>query len=155
MEWVVFSWQVVTQVIMTHVARQKLQDYCTVLVNLSTKYVHMCHTYRLHWLLLFYTTFTDPDLGWGSLHQCKVKLLDFIFSHTFQLIRLKFDLVLKQFKLHILILLLIQIWWNEGNDCCFTDLKKMLRLACIWTFLTQFGSDLAWRTTQLYSTMWY
>ena len=41
-------------------------------------------------------------LAWGH-KVCKAKPLGFIFSHTFQLIRIKFDVVLKQFKLNILI----------------------------------------------------
>ena len=41
--------------------------------------------------------------------QCKAKPLGFIFSHTFHLIRMKFDLLLKQFKLNIQILFLSEI----------------------------------------------
>ena len=29
--------------------------------------------------------------------------------------------LLNQFKLHILILFLSEIYWNKGNNCCFTD----------------------------------
>ena len=42
------------------------------------------------------TTFTDLDLGWGSQGQRKAKPLGFIFFHNFQLIRMKYDMVLKQ-----------------------------------------------------------
>ena len=63
------------------------------------------HAYA-HAILPFYTTFTDLDLGSGSQGQCKAKPVGFIFSHIFQLIRMKYDMVLKQFHL---ILLLIHI----------------------------------------------
>ena len=58
---------------------------------------HTCHAYRNCWLLLLYTTFTDLDLAWGSQGQCKVKPIGFILSHTFHLIRMKFDVAMKQF----------------------------------------------------------
>ena len=50
--------------------------------------------------------------GGGSQGQRKPNLLGFIFSHTFQLIRIKFDMALKQlkqFKLNIPIPLLSEI----------------------------------------------
>ena len=53
----------------------------------------------------FYTTLTDFDLAWGSQGRRKAKYFGLIFSHTFQLIRMKFDIVLKQFKLNMLVLL--------------------------------------------------
>ena len=49
------------------------------------------------------------DLGVGSQGQHKAKLTGFIFSHTVQPIRMNFDMVLKQVKLNILILLLNEI----------------------------------------------
>ena len=44
-----------------------------------------------------------------SQGQHKAKPIGFIFSQTFQLIRMKFNVVLKQFKQNILILLLSEI----------------------------------------------
>ena len=41
--------------------------------------------------------FTDLDLGERSQGKQKAKPLGFIFSRTFQLIRMKFDVVLKDF----------------------------------------------------------
>ena len=41
----------------------------------------MCHAYRQHWLLPFYTTFTDIDLARGSQGQYKAKPIGFTFSH--------------------------------------------------------------------------
>ena len=65
-----------------------------------------CHADRHHWLLPLYSVFTDLDLVWGSIGQCKAKPNCLIFSHTFCLIRMKFDVVMKQFKLNTLRLLL-------------------------------------------------
>ena len=47
---------------------------------------------------------SDLYLGLGSQGQRRVKLLGFIFSHTVQLMSVKFDTLLTQFKLNILIL---------------------------------------------------
>ena len=53
----------------------------------------------------FFSTFTDLDLAWGSQAQRKAKPISFILSHTFHLIRMKFDVMMKQFKLNVLRLL--------------------------------------------------
>ena len=50
--------------------------------------------------------------------------LGFLFSHTLQLIRVKYDVALKQFKFNILILFLSEILGNQGNKCCFIVSKK-------------------------------
>ena len=50
-----------------------------------------CLAFRHHWLLPFYITFTDLDLALGSLVQCEAKPIDLIFSHTFHLVRMNFD----------------------------------------------------------------
>ena len=68
-----------------HVVWQKLSHW-TSHANYSTKLVHTCHTYRHHYLLPFYTTFTDLDLTCWSQDQCKAKPIGFIFSHTVHLI---------------------------------------------------------------------
>ena len=44
------------------------------------------------------------------------KPIGFIFLHTFQLIRIIFDMVLKLFKLNILILFSSEVLQNEGNN---------------------------------------
>ena len=46
-------------------------------------------------------------------------------SHTFEFIRLKFQTMLKRFKLNILMLLLSETKWIKGDHCCFTDLLKL------------------------------
>ena len=65
------------------------------------------------------------DLAWESQGQCKSKSL--IFSHTFPLIRIKFDLVLKQFKLNIVILFLSEMYWiwnKKKSAVLFTGSKN-------------------------------
>ena len=54
----------------------------------------------------FYTTFSNFNLSLGS----QGKHVNCIFGDTFQLIRVKFCVVIKQFKLNILILLLHEIY---------------------------------------------
>ena len=55
-----------------------------------------CHSYRHHWLLPFYAIFIDLDLAWRK---------GVGVGSQGQLIRLKFDEMLKHFKLTLLILL--------------------------------------------------
>ena len=64
----------------------------------------------------------------------KAKPVVFIFSHTFQLISMKFDWLLKQFKMNILILL-SEIYLR------FADCEKALILVCIWMFMNRFDLD--------------
>ena len=77
-----------------HLAMQKLK-HRTLHANCSTKLLHIYHAHRHHWLLPFYTAFTDLDLALWSPDQHKAKLIGFIFSHTFRLIRMKFDVAMK------------------------------------------------------------
>ena len=90
--------------------------------NFVTIFFHTCRAYRHHWLLPYYTTFTDHDLAWGSQDQHKAKPFGFILAGTFHLISMKFDIVLKYSRLKILFL--SEIKWNKGNNCCFTDCVK-------------------------------
>ena len=116
----------------------------TLHVNCSTTFFHTCHAYRHHWLLPFCTTVTDLDLAWELQDQRKVKRTDFIFLHTFHLIKIRFN-VMKQLKLNILRLLLSGICWNEGHDGCFYSLHQQnLALACIQIFINWFDSNLVW-----------
>ena len=52
----------------------------------------------------------------GGLSPRKTKPLGFILGHAFQLIRLKFDVMLKQFKSNTLVSLLSEIWCIEEDD---------------------------------------
>ena len=55
-----------------------------------------------------------------------MQLVGFIVSHTFQLNKMKFSTVLKQFKLNILRHLLTVIYWIKENNCCLIDCIKNL-----------------------------
>ena len=113
--------------------------------NFSTKYVQICHVYGHSWLLLVYTTFNDLDLAWRSQSQRRSKLLGFIISYTFHFTRTEFYVVLEPIKLNIPRLLLSKIYWNKRNNCCFADsVKTTLTLACNWTFVNRFDSNLVW-----------
>ena len=58
-----------------------------------------------HFILLSLTL----TLPFSSQGQCKAEPIGFIFSHTFHLSRVKFDVVMKPFKLNILRFLLGKI----------------------------------------------
>ena len=66
--------------------------------KLFNYFFHACQAFRHHCLLPFYTAFSDLDLGCLSRGQREAKHLSFIFSHTFHLIRMKFDVMMKQCK---------------------------------------------------------
>ena len=97
-----------------------------ILTKFSTKFFHTCHTYRHHWVLSFCTIVTYLNLGWRSQGQRKARSPGFFFSHTFQLIRMKVDMVLKHFKLNSLILFLSDILWKQGKQLLFYWLYQTL-----------------------------
>ena len=107
-----------------HLAWHKLLHW-TLYANRWTIFFHICCCYIHHWLLPFYTTFTDLELAWGSQGLRKARPVDFIFLHTFHLIRMKCNVVMKVFswtpwdyfgKIH----------WNKRNNCLFCDCIKKL-----------------------------
>ena len=53
------------------------------------------------------------------------------FLYVSKLIRIKLNVVLKQLKLNILILLQRDMYVIKGNRCCFTEFIKKKMLACI------------------------
>ena len=60
-----------------------------------------------------------------GIHKISTKQsIGFIFSHTFQLIRMKFDVVMKQFMLNILRLCLSSIYKNKVNKLLLTVPKN-------------------------------
>ena len=88
---------------------------------------------------------------------CCCNICLYLVLYTFQLIRLKLEVVLKEFKLNILMLLLNQgIYGIKGNNCCFADFIKDTKtpnhnrkqsthtwmLTCIQTFKSGCGSYL-------------
>ena len=67
------------------------------------------------------------------------------FLAHFQLSRMKFDPVLKQFRLNILILFFSEIQWSKGKWMLFYWLRpKEIMVAQIQMFLNQLGSNLVW-----------
>ena len=97
--------------------------------SISTSVFHTCCAYGYHWLLPYYATFSDLDLT-GITRSAQSKSCWFIFPTCFlQLMRMKFSVVLKQFKLDICILLLSEIYWIKGNSCCFSDSIKNLNIS--------------------------
>ena len=67
--------------------------------KLFNQIFYTCHA-DMHYYS--YTTFIDIALTRGSQGQHKAKHICFIFSHSFDLVRIKFDVTIKQFKLNIL-----------------------------------------------------
>ena len=65
--------------------------------NFSPKFFDACYAYGHH--LNSTMHFNDLDLGWGPQGHCKARSTGFIFLPSFKLIRMRFDVVLKQFKL--------------------------------------------------------
>ena len=60
-------------------------------------FLGICHAFWHHWLLPFYPIFTDLDLSQGTQVRHKAKPLGFIFSLSFPMIRMNFDVALKLF----------------------------------------------------------
>ena len=79
-------------------------------------YVHVCVT-RTGWK-------TRPRPKTVILPIKKSNLLAFIFSHTFHLIRMEFDIVMKQFKCNILRPHLSKIYWSKGKKLLFYRLHQ-------------------------------
>ena len=92
-------------------------------------------------LLPFYTTFTMLDLARGSQGQGKTKPLFFIFSQTFQLIRMQFEVVLKQFKLNVPILFWAR--FNETKEMTavhWLNLECWHAFGCLWMIWSKLGA---------------
>ena len=79
------------------VANTLTLDITRILFNQFFVPAMLIGTMRFYYFIQF---FTDFDLVWG--HNVSVQQNLFIFSHTFHLISMKFDVVMKQFKLNIL-----------------------------------------------------
>ena len=92
-----------------YLAWQKL-GHCA--QTFQPNFFHTCYAYRFYHSILLSLTLT---LAGGHRTSNKSKLLGFIFSHTFQLISIKFCMVLKQCKSNMLILLLSEIEWKKGK----------------------------------------
>ena len=77
--------------------------------NFSTKFFHTVHAICTIDFCCFMALSVSLTLA-GVTKSAQSKPLGFIFSRIFQLINMKFEMMLKQFKLNNLILL-----WNEIN----------------------------------------
>ena len=66
------------------------------------------------------------------------------FSPACHVIRMKFDVVIRQFKLNIQRLLLSKMYWKKGNDCFYRLCHKTLMMACVQMFMNGFHSNLVW-----------
>ena len=96
------------------------------------------------WLLPFYTNLKDLDPGWGSQTRRKSKPVGFIILHTISLFRMKFDMVLKQFKLNILISLLVIVGETKEITAVLLTASKTVMWAyigCLWIDLVQRWCD--------------
>ena len=86
----------------------KQKDLVVGMTNYSAKFFH-----RHHWPLTLHAIFSCLDLGWGSQGQQKAKSLWIIFLHASQLVRRKFVVVMKQFKISILLLFRVRLWYSK------------------------------------------
>ena len=78
----------------------------------------------------------------------------FFFSHMFQVIKMKFDVSMKKFKMNILILFYSEILVIKGNNCSYRYTDCVRKLECGHTF-TCLSMDLiqaqyGWYTTEVY-----
>ena len=105
--------------------------------NCSTKSFHTCHANRHHCLLPFCTIFTNfwLCLRVTSLAESKTYWLHFLL-YLF-LIRMKFGVVMKQFKLNILRLFFRNIFWKRE----IKKLKGWLAWGCLQISLIQIWYD--------------
>ena len=89
--------------------------------------VHIADIYHFH------ATFSNLNLSLGS----QGKPVNCILGHNFQLIRMKFCVVIKQFKLNILTLLLSEIYWRReitADQHCVNKKKSHWHaLGHLWT----------------------
>ena len=121
-----------------------LQEKTLVLDTLHANYLawvfHTCYAYRYHWLLPLYIFFPDLDLTWGSQGQHETKPIGFIFSHTFPLVRMKFDVVMKQFNLTF-------------SDCFWVRFRETRRITAV--LLTASKNFQAGMHLNMYESNWF
>ena len=96
-------------------AWQKLKHWI-LLTKFSTNFFHTCNACMHFWLLPFYTTLSDLDLGWEQQGKHKAKPVCSIFLHTVQVNGMKSGMMMKQFKPNILRLVLSDIYCIKGNN---------------------------------------
>ena len=118
----------------------------TLIANFAARFIHTCHAYTIGTIDLQHFIPLSVILTLPGCHKVSAKQnLLASFSHTMQLNEIKSALMMKQFKLNILIPLLDEVCVTKGYNCCFTDcIKKQKPLACIWVFLNWFSLNLVW-----------
>ena len=75
-------------------------------------------------------------------HKIRAKPIAFIFSHTFNLIITKFDVVMQPFKLNIMRLLLSTILHKRELSAVLQTASTTVTLACIQIFIHGFNSNM-------------
>ena len=84
--------------------------------RLFKQILYMCHAKKapLTITIVYYFQYLDP--GWGSQDHWKIKAVDCLFLYTFQLIWMKFDVMLKQFT-----------FFKSWNNCWirFSDSREV------------------------------
>ena len=103
------------------------QKFChrILLANFSVNFFCTCHAYGHHWHLPLIPLSVTLTLA-GITRPAQSKTSWLYFLHTFQLTGMEFDVMLKQFKLNILMLLLSEIFVIKGNICWFPDCIKKI-----------------------------
>ena len=102
-----------------------------------------CLQAPLTYNLLYHFQLPWPYLRVTRSAQCGT--FGFIFSYIFQVIRMKCDMVLKQFKLDILILSWVRFFWIKGKKLLsYWQCPDALTLTCIQIFINQFAANFLW-----------
>ena len=107
----------------------------------------MAETYLLNSRLNFKNQILPGGQIVAGGHKVSPKQICWLhFQHTFQLNKMKFSMVMKRFKLNIMILRLSKGSWIKGNNCRFLDCEnnKNLMLVCMWLCRKGFHANLVW-----------
>ena len=113
-----------------HVSPWQKLSHSTLCVNFSTS---MFHTWACSWTSLTPTILNHLPWLWPCLgnHRVSAKQNLLVSFSCTRYIKCKFDMVLKQFKPNIVILLVREMPWNKGHNCCFIDCIKKLNVVWI------------------------
>ena len=98
-------------------------------------FFYTCNALGHHRLLPSQITFSGSDLGWGSQGQPEAKSswFDFLAHASTD----QDEMVMKHFKMNILIPLLSEIYWIMLDDCRVSDCTETTEtLACVPTFIS-------------------
>ena len=104
-------------------------------------FLNTCHAHRHNCLQPIFILFSGLDIGWESQGQRKAKHVNFIFLHTFTLIRMEFGGIIKKIKLNILILLL-SVVFGRG-------------IAAVLLFVSYQKKSVVDMHSQIYERIWF